>query len=447
MHGMPLPPSTAVSRCGVVDAKEARRKNASSNPIEPQDMNSLAKEADRCRQVLSEQQITMDGPGTILRDIEMMIEFIGPGGLKTSSKRGNLPAVALPELNTRLAHPIKLVLQRPLLQDYPNIAGLYVLLRVMDMARADARRLWIDPEAAQSWKGLNPTEKYFALLEAWLFYADAEVLGGGDHRYTSQLQDNLWFLTNLKTARWKSFREYCHTYPFLDAVSTWNTWLQAQFGLVELKPRPTAGRESKTRGWIMAAARRTAWGEAIAWAIPEAISVGEEEDVETPEPFEFGALQPGLQPHFPEWQRIYVLEKPGFQKGLYIFKVEMDDFRAGGSVWRILAVPAHCSLHELATAILVAFEFIDHDHLYEFRFRDQSGRGRIFYHPYTDEGPYGSEIEIGELGLPDKGVIRFRFDFGDSWRFKLRLERWDPMASGGGDTKVIDSAGRPPRQY
>jgi hypothetical protein len=72
---------------------------------------------------------------------------------------------------------------------------------------------------------------------------------------------------------------------------------------------------------------------------------------------------------------------------------------------------------------------------------------RLFYHPYTDEGPYGDEIEIGELGLPEKGVIRFLFDFGDSWRFKLRLERRDPPVFRSSHPKVIDSAGRPPQQY
>ncbi|MCL4176180.1 MAG: hypothetical protein KJ072_00310 [Verrucomicrobia bacterium] len=86
-------------------------------------MNPLGKKADRCRQVLSAQQITMEGPGTILRDVETILEFIGPGGLKTKSQQGNLPAAVLPELNARLAQPIESNLQRPLLRDYPNIAG------------------------------------------------------------------------------------------------------------------------------------------------------------------------------------------------------------------------------------------------------------------------------------------------------------------------------------
>jgi hypothetical protein len=62
-------------------------------------MNPLSKVADSCRQTLSDQQITAAGPGTILRDIETLMEFIGPGGLETKSKQGNLPAATAGHLN------------------------------------------------------------------------------------------------------------------------------------------------------------------------------------------------------------------------------------------------------------------------------------------------------------------------------------------------------------
>ena len=45
-------------------------------------MNALLRTADTCRRILSEQTITADGPGTILRDVETLIEFIGERGLK-----------------------------------------------------------------------------------------------------------------------------------------------------------------------------------------------------------------------------------------------------------------------------------------------------------------------------------------------------------------------------
>lgn len=131
-------------------------------------MNPLAKVADPCRQLLTEQQIFTSGPGTILSDTQTVIEFIGTGGLLTKSKQGNLPSAVLPALNARLSQPIELSLNRPLLRDFPNIAGLYVLLRVMNLAQADERRLRINAQTLAVWSGLNPTESEISLGETGL---------------------------------------------------------------------------------------------------------------------------------------------------------------------------------------------------------------------------------------------------------------------------------------
>jgi hypothetical protein len=53
-------------------------------------MNPLSKVAERCRQLLTEQQISASGPGTILTDIQTMIEFIGVGGFADQEQSGEL---------------------------------------------------------------------------------------------------------------------------------------------------------------------------------------------------------------------------------------------------------------------------------------------------------------------------------------------------------------------
>src|ERR1051326_264005 len=98
-------------------------------------MDPLTKISDSGRQLLASQQFSADGPGTIVRDFEILIEFVSERGISTGSKQGNLPAEVLPELNSRLGAPIELTLKRPLLRDYPNVGGVYVLLRVMDLLR------------------------------------------------------------------------------------------------------------------------------------------------------------------------------------------------------------------------------------------------------------------------------------------------------------------------
>src|SRR5438093_12702111 len=132
--------------------------------------------ADECRRRLTEQQIVPGNPGTILKDIDTLIQFVGEDGIVTGSRNAAFPAARLPELNAKVSDPIELSLKRALLRDYPNLAGLFVLLRVMDLLQFKGSRLVICPAALQIWRSLNPTEQYFALLEALLFEAHSSVL-------------------------------------------------------------------------------------------------------------------------------------------------------------------------------------------------------------------------------------------------------------------------------
>jgi hypothetical protein len=401
--------------------------------------------AEQCRQWLAAQRITLDQPGSILRDVQTLIEFIGADGLITSSNKGNLPNAALPAINARLTQPVELELNRALLKDYPNVAGLFILLRVMGLARADQKRVWIDQGTLGRWIGLNPTEQYFALLEAWLIQAQGEVAGGGQMRNFEQFRGNLIFLMyQMASHQWTNYEEYIHTYEFLGGVEAWNAQLQARFGLIEIRARPLAGRETKTRGWLLGAARRTAWGEAVAWAILEFLR--QDKDFEKfyffhlPKNAGFGFLRPAFSPYMVEWRNTFAASEPGVRPGTYIFKVSL-----GRGVWRRLAMDADCSLDGLACDILNSFDF-DHDHLYDFQYRDLRGKRRVYNHSYCDEGPYTSEITVGESGLPEKEAMKFTFDYGDNWQFAVRLERIEPpgkLIKPG----ILDFGGQAPEQY
>src|SRR4051812_17975646 len=139
--------------------------------------------ASRFKESLTGQQITAVGPGTILKDVETLTEFVGPDGIAT---KGNLPIDRLPELNEKSGHPVQLNLKRPLLRDYPNLSGIFILLRVMELFQVRRGRLVVCPSALDLWRGLNPTEQYFSLLEALLFQAQSSVLGGGRTREEAQ---------------------------------------------------------------------------------------------------------------------------------------------------------------------------------------------------------------------------------------------------------------------
>ncbi len=417
-------------------------------PTKP--INPMAKAAERCRQLLTETQVSAGGLGSILSDLQTLIEFIGTRAITTGSNRGNLPTAVLPELNALLSQPIQLELKRPLLKDYPNIAGLYVLLRVMDLVRANEKRVWINDEALARWVRLHPIEQYFTLLEAWLVDADEEVLGGERRRGFEQFSSNLRFLADTLSTRWKTFNDGIHTCGFLGGVTALNAQLQIRFGLIEVQPLALAQRRSSTRGWIMGKARRTPWGEAVAWAILELLCLDEDfcsYYYQLPEDADFGVLQPAFQPYFPEWQKVWAEPEVAARPGVYVFNASLDPRRRRGEAWHRLAVPHDASLDELAMAILAAFKFTDTDHLYEFRYRDQLGKSRTYNHPYCDDGPYGHEIGVGETALPEKGTMKFLFDFGDRWDFILRLDRIDPPIRRMNRIQLIDSGGQSPEQY
>ncbi len=462
--------------------------------------------ADQCQRNLTEQQIALGNPGTILRDVDAMLEFVGPGGIVTKSRNASLPSERLPELNLKSSYPIDLVLKRALLRDYPNLAGIFILLRVMDLLQMKGNRLVVCPAALDAWRRLNCTEQYFALLEALLFQAQPSVLGGERRREEARAFEMIALFLGQLSDRWRSFHHYesASTFGPHGELPPWNLFLQQQLGLIELHPRADSERERSGwggRGWLIGRARLTPWGTAVAWALlqflkktleeaaaaesdrpapeadelqivfgdealalaneapgrkddkPDAPTPGEEAagaepppEESVPEP-EFGMLQPVFQPYFPEWQTVYARPSSEARSGTHIFKVTLVGWRGGGgNIWRRLAVPPDISLDWLAGEILRAFK-LDDDHLYDFRYRDQRGKSHVYNHPYCDEGPWTAEIAVGETELAVKDAMRFTFDYGDYWQFEVRLEGIEAGTCRLKKPKLIDSAGKAPEQY
>jgi hypothetical protein len=360
-----------------------------------------------------------------------------------------------------------LALKRALLRDYPNLAGIFILLRVMDLLQMKGNRLVVCPAALEFWRSLNVTERYFALLEALLFQAQSTVLGGENTREDTQSIEAIAVFLDQLSDRWRNFSHYESVQAMgpRGELPPWRLFVLQQLGLIEIHPADFPERERSYwggRGWLVGGAKLTPWGTAVAWALLAFLKEWEKEREEldsedqpeseggAPEAApqaEFGMLQPIFRPYFPEWQTVY--SRPGVEPrlGTHIFKVKLAGWQGGdGSVWRRLAVPPDTSLDELAGAILGAFKF-DEDHLYDFRYRDQRGKSRIYNHPSTDEGPFTPEIAVGETDLALKGEMLFTFDYGDNWQFTVRLEQIEAAPCRLRGPKVIESAGKAPAQY
>ena len=436
--------------------------------LDPRSWKRWRSLADQCQRRLTEQQIAPGDPGAILKDVDTLLEFVGPGGVVTKSRNASLPSERLPELNAKVSHPIQLALKRALLRDYPNLAGIFILLRVMDLLQMKGHRLVVCPEALEFWRSLNFAEQYFALLEALLFQAQSAVLGGGRTREDPESFEPIAVFLDQLSNRWRNFDHY-ESVRYMGPkgeLPPWRLFVLQQFGIIEIRPADFSARDRSHwggRGWLVGGAKLTPWGTAAAWALLAFLKEWEkereesgseeqpesEEEAEAEPQAEFGMLQPIFRPYFQEWQTVYA--RPGGEPrlGTHIFKVELARWYGGwddGSVWRRLAVPPDTSLDELAGVILRAFK-LDDDHLYDFRYRDQRGKSRVYNHPYTDEGPFTPEIAVGETDLALKGEMLFTFDYGDDWQFKVRLEQIEAEPCRLRRPEVVESAGQAPAQY
>ncbi len=76
-----------------------------------------------------------------------------------------------------------------------------------------------------------------------------------------------------------------------------------------------------------------------------------------------------------------------------------------------------------------------------------TGLEKHVYHPYMDEGPWTSEVRVGDVPLQVGQMMDYNFDFGDNWHFNVVLERIDPPDPALTEPTILESHGEPPDQY
>jgi hypothetical protein len=392
-------------------------------------------------ELLRSQVIDATRPGAVLHDFQLILDYIGEKGVKAGGKYNLLPIQAVIDLDDKLAHPLNLPLQRPQLKSHPYMQGLHLLLRASTLGRIEGMgekaRLVIDLATLASWNALNPTEQYFSLLEAWLLAAQPAMVGMRGDWEPNLLQMWSYSLAHLepgKTAETRRLLDALFCYRFDE---TYNTALANLFGLVTTNL--TGGTFQALVNLKVAI---TPFGEALLLVLGRYLqeqweqeeSEGEEEEGE----FD---LRPLFQPYFPAYQNtLSVGELPPAREGVFVFKVSL------GKVWRQIALKHDHTLHDLLLAILKSVEF-DYDHLYAFTYRDELGRTVRAESPEYDEGLSADTVELGMLPLQPGQSMSLVYDFGDNWRFNVKLERVDPPGSMKKLPKVIESHGKAPEQY
>jgi hypothetical protein len=407
--------------------------------------------------VLREQRISDTEPGPILHDVDVLLNVIDShGGLRVSGKQNRIYMKRLPEINARLSHPTEADYERPGQKAYPYVHGLYLLVRAAGLAGiaegGTHPQLVLRNEVVDSWQTLNATEKYMALLEAWIQRANEEIVGGGK-QISGPLDGILSFASNLdggtRTFTSKSDREHLDYYPGFGHLA-----LLHLFGWIELDEDGTAAKEP----WAVNRAALTPFGAAIMQCLLDVMEAGTDED-EDPILYLAGLVQrsifsradlhAALHPYFPEWERHLAAPSADFEPGMHTLCVRIleDVPWYSGSFTARIAAPGTADLHELAEAVIEAVGF-DYDHLYQFAYRDAYGRGQTVAISFEElEPPYADEVSLGSLPLEEGSRFLFVYDFGDWWEFGIEVESIDPASDEEEDVEILETEGERPEQY
>lgn len=387
---------------------------------------------------LKNQSFSTETPGTLLKDFQVMLEFIA-NGLDISARAHLLPNKALPLLNEKLSHPIAVKLTRPIQKSYPNINGLYLLLRASGLTQVvftqKGPRLVIDPTVLACWNTLNPTEQYFSLLEAWLYRGNPEIIGERSCQWDFGyllLKSLDFFHNTLKeglevkaiTDRYSSLKYH----PGLH-----NLALMELFGWITIQLD-----SSLTENWPISTIVPTDWGRSILKYYYNVIVKPIDDELDTQA---YVAWDSDLTSIFPALQNglIQSVDEAMLDTAV-VFKVVLQ------KAWRLIQVSGSTLFDELAASILDAFGF-SNDHLYEFSFKNRYGFSEHVVHPEIEtDDPITSEWLVGSTPLYPGMVILFTFDFGDNWEFVLTVDSIvdKPTHS---KPKVIEKRGTPPKQY
>jgi hypothetical protein len=80
------------------------------------------------KQVLTEQLISDTSPGTIVKDFNVLLDYVKTHEIEATKSNFHLAMKHLTPINALLSNPEKISVDRPQQKHFPNIGGLFLLL-------------------------------------------------------------------------------------------------------------------------------------------------------------------------------------------------------------------------------------------------------------------------------------------------------------------------------
>jgi len=381
--------------------------------------------------VIDKKTTLLEGNETIVENINRVIAHIQNNTILATKNKYHFATKNIKELNDILVNPINIISARPVQKTYPNVNGIYLLLRNMGILRFEASKkdivMKIDEELFKNWKNLNETEQYFTLLELWLIQSSPKDVIEVFHEIPF-VALNIFFRENTAPTLKK-------TIELIDFSSEYySVALYEMFGFVEIQEA-----EPIKNKWNIIQIRV----KPLIKNIFPLITVDKRDLLS----FVFskpklGFFQNRVQQHYKEYKNRLKYPKKIINTGTYRLKISLY------KVYRTIEINSSISFEELAGVILEQFNF-DNDHLYAFNFIDRFGKKTNILHSSLDDDGnnlWADDYYLKDLSLGEFENFKFIYDFGDNWEFDILIENIDNSREIE-SIKLVKSHGEAPEQY
>ncbi len=379
---------------------------------------------------INDQQINIDEYETIVENINRVIEHIQNNKILATKANRYFAIKHIKEINDILVNPIEIISARPAQKTYPNVNGIYLILRTMGILRFKVSKkeivMGIDEDILENWKKLNSTEQYFMLLEFWLVRSyPKDTIGAYDRLILRDVGD---FFTINRASSLKGTIELLDYFPEYYGLA-----LYEMFGFITIETKKPKEKNS----WNVTDIKVR---PLIKKLLP-LISINEDETISLIfNPVKLGFFRDKVQPYFKEYKKILEYPKHKEIDGVYRLKISL------GKVYRTIEIDSKKSLDYLAYTILKQFNF-ENDHLHVFNFTDNFGKKISIGHYELSETDFCTdEYDIKNIPLGEQENFEFIFDFGNYWKFDILIEKIDEGRSLA-EVELVKSHGEAPEQY
>lgn len=433
--------------------------------------------------------ITESKPTSLLRDFATFCQYLNTHKIILTATNEFISGKDLFELNQKMSDPLPDTTTRTDQTLYPLLHLLFHIAlagKLFSKFPGKGRKIVLKPtERLLLYEELKPAEKYFFLLETFWVDSDWEKLQAGyfGRSPMNTVSRVLKFLSEQQPEKkiqvkvnrdsqlsmiffdWEYFLHYFSFFGFWEVTRDKDLIAKQQPKRLFRAESITPSTFGVTIAEILSEARNLYY-----WNLPFRRKMGEWKAIpgtayydentkillgiesksnksKTSIKIDKGKTgDPFFLPFIPlfaegELQKSLPREGVKFVDGTYVFKVSLTK-----NLWRTIEISADHTLLDLHHSIRKAYGF-DDDHLYSFFMDGKLWSNECFTSPLDEDGICVDEVRIGELELFVGQNILYLYDYGDMWRFRVKLEEIITEGVKPRKPQVIEKMGKSPEQY